>query len=30
MSFNPYASEDFNRMKVRADKDYETQKAERE
>ena len=30
MSFNPYASEDFNRMKVRAEKDYETQKAERE
>jgi hypothetical protein len=30
MSLNPYASDDFNRMKVKAEKDYETQKAERE
>lgn len=30
MSFNPYASEDFNRIKVKAEKDYETQKKERE
>ena len=30
MSFNPYASEDFNRMKVKAEKSYEEQKAERE
>ena len=29
MSFNPYASEDFNRIKVKAEKDYETQKKER-
>ena len=30
MSFNPYAAEDFNRISVKAAKDYETQKAERE
>ena len=30
MSFNPYASEDFNRMKVKSEKDYATQKAEKE
>jgi hypothetical protein len=24
MSFNPYASEDFNRIKVKSEKDYET------
>ena len=30
MSFNPYASEDFNRMKVKAEKSFEEQKAERE
>ena len=30
MSFNPYASEDFNRMKVKSEKTYEEQKAEKE
>lgn len=30
MSFNPYASEDFNRIQTKAEKDYETQKKERE
>jgi hypothetical protein len=30
MSFNPYASEDFNRMKVKSAKTFEEQKAERE
>ena len=30
MSFNPYASDDFNRIKVKSEKDYETQKKERE
>ena len=30
MSFNPYASEDFNRMKVKSEKTFEEQKAERE
>lgn len=30
MSFNPYAAEDFNRIKVKAEKDFETQKKERE
>lgn len=30
MSFNPYASEDFNRIKTKAAKSYEEQKADRE
>ena len=30
MAFNPYASEDFNRIQTKAAKDYETQKKERE
>ena len=30
MSFNPYASEDFNRIQTKAEKDHETQKRERE
>jgi len=30
MSFNPYASEDFNRMKIKSEKTAEQQKAERE
>ena len=30
MSFNPYASEDFNRMKVKSEKTFEEQKAERD
>ena len=30
MSFNPYASDDFNRIQTKSQKDYETQKAERE
>ena len=30
MSFNPYASEDFNRIQTKATKDFETQKRERE
>jgi len=30
MSFNPYASDDFNRMKVKANKTFEEQKAEKE
>ena len=29
MSFNPYASEDFNRIKTKSEKDYETQEKER-
>ena len=30
MSFNPYASEDYDRMKVKSSKTFEEQKAERE
>ena len=30
MSFNPYASEDFNRMKVKSELTYEEQKAKKE
>ena len=30
MSFNPYASDDFSRMKVKANKTFEEQKAEKE
>ena len=30
MSFNPYASEDFNRMKIKSAKTFEEQKADRE